>query len=145
MTCCLRGCLSSRLDLTRMAPFEAPEVVSTGLKERIESLSLQGTVAQLGVPSQLICYVGDHLYLGTANGNLSVYGVVNSAGRYQPLIRWAIYVTLENRRKCLHRDPFGDQEELHKESHRPAWICEGYKFPRRTLACVWICASQLLR
>ncbi|KAH9998803.1 hypothetical protein BJV74DRAFT_883060 [Russula compacta] len=46
-----------------MAPFEPPEIVLTGLKEKIETLSFQG----------------DRLYIGTANGNLSVYSVVSPA------------------------------------------------------------------
>ncbi|KAF8486196.1 hypothetical protein DFH94DRAFT_623079 [Russula ochroleuca] len=46
-----------------MAPFEPPECVLTGFKERIEALSLQG----------------DRLYVGTATGNLSVYSVVSPA------------------------------------------------------------------
>jgi hypothetical protein len=37
-----------------------------------------------GVTAQLlICDVGDRLYIGTANGNLSVYSVDNPAGGYQ--------------------------------------------------------------
>jgi hypothetical protein len=63
-----------------MAPFELPEIVLTGVKEKIEALSLQGIGIHLGVPGRLMCVVGDRLYLGTANGNLSVYSAVGPAG-----------------------------------------------------------------
>ncbi|KAI0303616.1 CNH domain-containing protein [Multifurca ochricompacta] len=46
-----------------MAPFEPPEVVLTGFKERVEAFAIQG----------------DNLYIGTANGNLSVYSIVDPA------------------------------------------------------------------
>lgn len=52
------SCISA-LAVSSMAPFEPPESVLTGFKERIEALSLQG----------------DRLYVGTAIGNLSVYSV----------------------------------------------------------------------
>ncbi|KAH9177407.1 hypothetical protein EDB89DRAFT_1542390 [Lactarius sanguifluus] len=45
-----------------MAPFEPPEVVLTGFKERIEALTLHG----------------DRLYIGTASGNLAVYSIAGS-------------------------------------------------------------------
>jgi hypothetical protein len=34
------------------------------------------------VPTPLTCDVGDRLYIGTANGSLSVYSVVGTAGTY---------------------------------------------------------------
>ncbi|KAI0267682.1 hypothetical protein BC834DRAFT_923439 [Gloeopeniophorella convolvens] len=46
-----------------MAPFEPPEIVLSGLKERIESLTVQG----------------DRLYLGTATGSLHVYSIADPA------------------------------------------------------------------
>jgi hypothetical protein len=69
----------------RMAPFEPPDIVLTGLKERVESLCVQGASSQSDVAAQLICDVGDRLYIGTANGNLSVYSVISTAGRYHCL------------------------------------------------------------
>ncbi|KAN0132921.1 hypothetical protein V8E53_009286 [Lactarius tabidus] len=44
-----------------MAPFEPPEVVLTGFKDKIEAITLQG----------------DRLYVGTSTGNLSVYSVAD--------------------------------------------------------------------
>jgi hypothetical protein len=38
-----------------MAPFEPPESVLTGFKERIEALSLQGISVQSVTLAQLIC------------------------------------------------------------------------------------------
>jgi hypothetical protein len=65
-----------------MAPFEPPDIVLTGLKERVDSLSLQGTVSQSGMAAQLTCDTGDRLYVGTAAGTLSVYSVTSSSGTY---------------------------------------------------------------
>ncbi|KAJ6577458.1 hypothetical protein B0H19DRAFT_1120042 [Mycena capillaripes] len=42
-----------------MAPFEFPKAVVSGLKDKIESLSVQG----------------DRLYVGTATGSLNIYGI----------------------------------------------------------------------
>ncbi|KAJ7760728.1 hypothetical protein DFH07DRAFT_430267 [Mycena maculata] len=42
-----------------MAPFELPTAVVSGFKDKIESLTVQG----------------DRLYVGTATGNLSIYGI----------------------------------------------------------------------
>ena len=66
-----------------MAPFEPPESVLTGFKERIEALSFQGiNPIRLACPADL-CEVGDRLYVGTAYGTLSVYSVETPAGIYQ--------------------------------------------------------------
>ena len=43
---------------------------------------------------------------------------------------------VKNRGQGVHRDPFGDQEKLHKEGYRPAGICEGHKLACRIVACV---------
>jgi hypothetical protein len=65
-----------------MPPFEPPEVLLTGFKDKIEALSLQGISIELLVPTLLTCDVGNRLYIGTGNGNLSVYSVVGPAGTY---------------------------------------------------------------
>ncbi|KAJ7086162.1 hypothetical protein B0H15DRAFT_987519 [Mycena belliarum] len=46
-----------------MAPFELPTAIVSGLKEKIESLTVQG----------------DRLYVGTATGNLNIYGLDDTA------------------------------------------------------------------
>lgn len=67
-----------------MAPFEPPESVLTGFKERIEALSLQGISFSVGYARTAdLCEEGDRLYVGTAIGSLSVYSIDNPAGRFQ--------------------------------------------------------------
>ncbi len=66
-----------------MAPFEPPESVITGFKERIEALSLQGIGIQSVTLTVDLCEEGDRLYVGTAIGNLSVYSVDIPTGRFQ--------------------------------------------------------------
>jgi hypothetical protein len=85
MTCIFA--LSFDVDIVIMAPFEPPESVITGFKERIEALSIQGIGIQSITHTADLCKEGDRLYVGTAIGNLSVYSVDIPTGRFQ---HWAI-------------------------------------------------------
>ncbi|THH21289.1 hypothetical protein EW146_g228 [Bondarzewia mesenterica] len=53
-----------------MAPFEQPQTIVSGFKERIEALTVQG----------------DRLYVGTATGSLHIYSVHDSSGEPAELI-----------------------------------------------------------
>jgi hypothetical protein len=67
-----------------MAPFEPPESVLTGFKERIEALSLQGiSIQSVNARTADLCEEGDRLYVGTAIGSLSVYSIDSPAGRFR--------------------------------------------------------------
>jgi hypothetical protein len=60
-----------------MGPFVIPKTAAvTGLKEKIDSLTVQGTENALLV-SVLIQATGDRLYVGTSTGNLYIYSVDN--------------------------------------------------------------------
>jgi hypothetical protein len=57
-----------------MAPFDHPKVVLSGLKEKIDSLVLQGLFYSFRSCGPLTYVrIDDKLYLGTATGNLHVY------------------------------------------------------------------------
>ncbi|KAJ7911467.1 hypothetical protein B0H13DRAFT_2660518 [Mycena leptocephala] len=64
-----------------MAPFEFPKTVVSGFKDKIESLTVQG----------------DRLYVGTATGNLNIYGVDDNVEEGEET------VTLVETRKGLTR------------------------------------------
>ncbi|KAJ7650763.1 hypothetical protein FB45DRAFT_25587 [Roridomyces roridus] len=64
-----------------MAPFEIPTPVVSGLKDKIESLTVQG----------------DRLYVGTATGNLAIYGIDDNVEEGEDT------VTLAETKKALVR------------------------------------------
>jgi hypothetical protein len=97
-----------------MPPFEPPESLLTGFKERVEALSLQGikTWSLVSFLRWLACDVGDRLYVGTANGNLSVYSVIETAGTYQ---------TQSSGRRIWCQEQMERRTSLHISRPRKVW------------------------
>jgi len=59
-----------------MPPFLTPKIVISGLKERFESLTIQGEAHRDAVVFIINpAFVADRLYLGSSTGNLHIYGL----------------------------------------------------------------------
>lgn len=65
-----------------MAPFEAPEVIATGIKEKIDSLLVQGWTGLVfrNMSIELLLPLADRLYLGSSTGTLHIYSLKHQQG-----------------------------------------------------------------
>ena len=68
-----------------MAPFESPNVIVSGFKEKAEALVVQGVYLEPALSCQDLSdndFAGDRLYVGTSTGNLYVYSLDDSPSMY---------------------------------------------------------------
>ena len=65
-----------------MGPFNAPEIVLDGFKERPEALTVQGMSVPSALAAQGVDSVTsyDKLFVGTSTGNLHVYAYGEAGG-----------------------------------------------------------------
>jgi hypothetical protein len=61
-----------------MAPFELPNAIISGFKEKAEALVVQGMYFEPFHIDRADQLVGDRLYVGTSTGNLHIYGLDES-------------------------------------------------------------------
>jgi len=72
-----------------MPPFSTPKIVISGLKERFESLTIQGEAHRAAVVFMInLAFAADRLYLGSSTGNLHIYGLSEV---YDPAIDAEVY------------------------------------------------------
>lgn len=63
-----------------MPPFEHPNIIVSGFKEKAEAFVVQGRFSMFAVIGPYLTeFPGDRLYVGTSVGNLHIYSFDNSS------------------------------------------------------------------
>lgn len=81
-----------------MAPFEPPNAIVSGFKEKAEALVVQGMSFRPRLHNvKANTYLGDRLYVGTSIGNLHVYSLDESPSQYAFSLTECISKSASNR------------------------------------------------